>query len=111
MPRMRRPPSNRPPRPARPLQIEPAVTLVALAATVAGLVEALLAMLVHVTNLHPAWARSAAAIALAVAGLLSLGLARLRTGPAPVRAITRLRWAAFALAVATVGLAVAAAVR
>src|SRR5581483_10278735 len=71
---MRRPPS--------PAQVELAITLVALVAGVAALVQAVIALALRPHPVHPAWAPGAAAGALAVASLASLLVGRLRFGPA-----------------------------
>jgi len=103
---MRRP-TRRPP---SPTQIELPITLVALAAAVAALVEALLAVLVRTNAVHPRWAQSAAAGSLAFVALVSLGVARLRAGQATTDRVRALRWVTAAVALAAVVIAVAAGV-
>jgi hypothetical protein len=87
------------------------MTLVALAAAAAALVEALLALLVRTPAVYPAWAQSAAAGSLALVALLSLALGRLRAGQASSDRVRALRWIALAIAVAAGGVAIAAGVR
>ena len=99
---MRRPPS--------PAQVELPVTLVALGAGVAALVQALIALLVKAPEIHPHWARPAAAGILAVAGLLSLLVARLRAGPSTSDRVLVLRWATLGVTLAAGGVALAAGV-
>ena len=100
---MRRPPSP-------PPQVELPITLVALAAAAAALVEALIALLVHTTQVHPHWARSVAAGVLALAALLALGIGRLRTGPPAIRQVQVLALTTSVLALAAAGVAIAAGV-
>jgi hypothetical protein len=97
---MRRPPS--------PAQAELAVTLVALVAAVAALVQAGIALALRPHPVHPAWAPGAAAGALAAAALASLLVGRLRFGPALTRGVVVLRWATLGIAVAAGGLALGA---
>jgi hypothetical protein len=84
--------------------------MVALAAAVAALVEALLALLVRTNAVHPRWAQSAAAGSLALVAVLSLGVARLRAGHAISDRTRALRWLALAIAVAAGAIALAAGV-
>lgn len=93
MPRMRRPPTA-------PPQVELPITLVALAAAVAALVQAVIALAFRPRPVHPAWAPSAAAGTLAFAALLSLLVGRLRAGQATTDRVRALRWVALLLAVA-----------
>jgi hypothetical protein len=79
-------------RPPTTPQIELPITLVALAAAAAALVEALIALLVKAPAIHPHWARPAAAGILAFAALMSLALARLRAGPSSTDRVRALRW-------------------
>lgn len=97
---MRRPPS--------PTQVELAVTLVALVAGIAALVQAIIALVLRPHPVHPAWAPGAAAGALALAGLASLLVGRLRFGPALQRSVVVLRWVTLAIAVAAGGIALGA---
>jgi len=84
------------------------VTLVALAAAVAALVQALIALLVRAPAIHPHWARSASAGILAVAALLSLLVARLRAGPSMSERVQVLRWVTLAVTLAAGGVALGA---
>lgn len=86
------------------------ITLVALAAAVAALVQALIALVVKAPAVHPHWARPVSAGVLALAAVLSLGVGRLRTGEASSDRVRALRWATLVVAVAAVGVAVAAGV-
>jgi hypothetical protein len=100
--RVRRPPS--------PAQVELPVTLVALAAGVAALVQALIALVVRAPEIHPHWARPAAAGILASAGLLSLLVARLRAGPSSSDRVRALRWVTLAVTLAAGGIALGAGI-
>jgi hypothetical protein len=97
---MRRPPS--------PAQVELAMTLVALAAAVAGVVQALIALILRPHPVHPAWAPAVAAGALAFAGLVSLLVGRLRFGPALQRRVVVLRVVTLVVALAAGGVALGA---
>jgi hypothetical protein len=97
---MRRPPS--------PVQVELAMTLVALAAAVAGLVQALIALVVRPRPVHPSWAPAVAAGALAFAALLSLLIGRLRFGRASATRVFALRLATAVIAIAAGGIALGA---
>jgi hypothetical protein len=94
-------------RPTAP-QIELPVTLVALAAAAAALVEALISLLVKTPSVHPHWARPAAAGILAFAALLSLVVARLRAGQSTTDRVRALRWLTVLAAVAAGAVALAA---
>lgn len=104
-------PVRRPPGPPhRPPAVDLPITLVALAAGVAALVEALLALLVHTNAVRPRWAQAAAAGSLALVSLLSLALGWLRRGPAAVGRVRQLRWITLLVVIVAAALAVAAAV-
>jgi lysylphosphatidylglycerol synthetase-like protein (DUF2156 family) len=95
-------------RPPTPAQVELPVTLVALAAAVAALVQALITLLVRAPEIHPHWARPAASGILVFASLTSLLLARLRAGPSISERVRALRWATLVVAVAAGGIALGA---
>jgi len=97
---MRRPPS--------PAQAELAVTLVALVAGVAALVQAVIALALRPHPVHPSWAPGAAAGALAAASLASLLVGRLRFGRALTVGVVVLRWATLGIAEAAGGVALGA---
>jgi hypothetical protein len=99
---MRRPPS--------PAQVELATVLVALAAAVAGGVQAVIALTLRPHPVHPAWAPAAAAGALAFASLVSLLVGRLRFGRALERRVVVLRVVTLVLALAAAGVAIGAGV-
>lgn len=106
MRRVRRPPR----RPPSPDQVELPITLVALAAAVAALIQAVIALAVRPRPVHPAWAPSAAAATLAFAAVLSLLLGRLRAGQATTDRVRALRWLTLAIALAAGAVALAAGV-
>jgi hypothetical protein len=95
-------------RPPSPAQVELAMVLVALAAAVAAIVQALIALILRPHPVQPAWAPAAAAGALAFASLLSLLVGRLRFGPAPQRGVIVLRVLTLLLALAAAGVALGA---
>ncbi len=97
-------------RPSGPAQVELPVTLVALAAAVAALVQAVIALALRPRPVHPAWAPSAAAATLAFAALLSLLVGRLRAGRASSDRVRVLRWLAVLVAVAAAVVALVAGV-
>jgi hypothetical protein len=97
-------------RPPTPAQVELPVTLVALAAAVAALTEALLTLLVRTPEVHPHWAPPAAAGILVFASLISLLLARLRAGPSRSERVRVLRWVTLAVAVTAGGVALGAGI-
>ncbi len=84
------------------------MTLVALAAAVAALVQAIIAIVVRTRAVQPHWAPAAAAGALAAAAVISLGLGRLRFGPTVGVRLRILRWATLVVAVAAGGIAIGA---
>jgi len=86
------------------------MTLVALAAAVAGLVQALIALILRPHPVHPSWAPAAAAGALAFAGLVSLLVGRLRFGPTIARRVVVLRIVTLVVALAAGGIAIGAGV-
>jgi hypothetical protein len=95
-------------RPPTPAQVELPLALVALAAAVAALVQALSAVLLHAPGATPHWAQPAGAGILAVAALLSLLLGRLTAGRAGSVRVRALRWVTLALIAAAGALALAA---
>jgi hypothetical protein len=94
--------------PTTPDQVELPVTLVAVMAGAAALVQAIISLLVRTPQVNPHWARPAAAGILAFAGLLSLVVARLRAGPSTTLRVRRLRRVALVLVVAAGGVALGA---
>jgi len=95
-------------RPPSPAQVELPLTLVALAAAIAALVQACFALLLKAPTVHPHWARPAGAGILAVAALVSLGIGRLASGPSRTPAVRGMRWAALGLVLAAAVIALAA---
>ena len=84
------------------------MTLVALAAAVAALAQALIALVARPHPVSPTWAPAAAAGALAFAALLSLLIGRARFGPASATRVFVLRLVTAVVAVAAGGIALGA---
>jgi hypothetical protein len=95
-------------RPPAPAQVELAITLVALAAAVAAVVQSIIALVLRPRPVHPQWAPAAAAGVLAFASLVSLLVGRLRFGRSSTRGVLTLRLSALAIALASAGVAIGA---